>query len=50
VAAAALRHLLADPVLPTGLLPPDWPGADLRSRYEAFEREFRALLPQYAGD
>lgn len=50
VAAAALRHLLADPVLPAPLLPPDWPGAELRRRYDAFEREFRALLPRYAGD
>ncbi|GAA3141306.1 hypothetical protein GCM10017687_67480 [Streptomyces echinatus] len=26
VYAAAVRHLLADPVLPAPLLPPDWPG------------------------
>ncbi|MEU1663696.1 PaaX family transcriptional regulator C-terminal domain-containing protein [Streptomyces sparsogenes] len=50
VAAAVLRHLLADPVLPDRLLPPDWPGADLRRRYDAFEREFRALLPRYAAE
>ncbi|MET7935467.1 PaaX family transcriptional regulator C-terminal domain-containing protein [Streptomyces sp. NPDC005322] len=49
VAAAALRHLLADPVLPARLLPEDWPGAELRRRYDAFERDFRALLPRLAG-
>lgn len=50
VAAASLRHLLTDPVLPARLLPPDWPGAGLRHRYDAFERDFQALLPRYAGD
>ncbi|MEU2211963.1 PaaX family transcriptional regulator C-terminal domain-containing protein [Streptomyces hygroscopicus] len=49
VAAAVLRHLLTDPVLPARLLPKDWPGAELRRRYDAFERDFRALLPRYAG-
>lgn len=33
--AAVVRHLLTDPVLPPGLLPPDWPGAALRSAYAA---------------
>ncbi|MCP9210754.1 PaaX family transcriptional regulator C-terminal domain-containing protein [Streptomyces sp. NEAU-Y11] len=49
VGAAVLRHLLADPVLPARLLPEDWPGAGLRRRYDAFEREFRALLTQHIG-
>ncbi|MBL1098692.1 PaaX family transcriptional regulator C-terminal domain-containing protein [Streptomyces coffeae] len=49
VAAAALRHLLADPVLPARLLPEDWPGTGLRRRYDAFEREFRTLLSQHTG-
>lgn len=31
VAAAALRHLLSDPLLPAELLPGDWPGAQLRT-------------------
>lgn len=48
VAAAVLRHLLADPVLPARLLPGDWPGSALRRRYDAFERDFRALLLRYA--
>ncbi|CAM5337770.1 PaaX family transcriptional regulator C-terminal domain-containing protein [Streptomyces abikoensis] len=49
VSAAVLRHLLADPVLPEALLPADWPGEELRRRYEAFDRDFRALLRQHIG-
>ncbi|MET9138472.1 PaaX family transcriptional regulator C-terminal domain-containing protein [Streptomyces parvulus] len=37
--AAVVRHLLADPVLPAELLPPDWPGADLREAYTEYQRE-----------
>ncbi|MEV0239707.1 PaaX family transcriptional regulator C-terminal domain-containing protein [Streptomyces sp. NPDC050674] len=37
--AAVVRHLLADPVLPPGLLPADWPGADLRAAYADYRRE-----------
>ncbi|GII04439.1 PaaX domain-containing protein, C- domain protein [Planobispora takensis] len=44
LAAAILRHLLTDPLLPPGLLPGDWPGAGLRHRYDLFEAEFGALL------
>lgn len=36
IAAAMVRHLLADPVLPTELLPGDWPGELLRSSYADF--------------
>jgi phenylacetic acid degradation operon negative regulatory protein len=39
VAAAIVRHLLIDPVLPTELLPRDWPGARLRSAYNDFAAE-----------
>ncbi|MFE6690606.1 PaaX family transcriptional regulator C-terminal domain-containing protein [Streptomyces sp. NPDC057743] len=45
-AAAVLRHLLTDPLLPAPLLPDTWPGAALRARYDAFEAEFRDLLQQ----
>ncbi|WP_431046599.1 PaaX family transcriptional regulator C-terminal domain-containing protein [Streptomyces sp. P1-3] len=48
-AAAILRHLLTDPVLPARLLPADWPGARLRARYDDFERELRGLLPRHTG-
>ncbi|MFB9717461.1 PaaX domain-containing protein, C- domain protein [Planobispora longispora] len=44
LAAAILRHLLTDPLLPPGLLPGDWPGTGLRHRYDLFEAEFGALL------
>ncbi|CAM5659398.1 hypothetical protein SAFG77S_04400 [Streptomyces afghaniensis] len=37
--AAVVRHLLADPVLPPGLLPADWPGAGLRAAYTDYQRE-----------
>ncbi|GAA2302475.1 PaaX family transcriptional regulator C-terminal domain-containing protein [Actinomadura luteofluorescens] len=43
-AAAVLRHLLNDPLLPPSLLPAGWPGPDLRARYEAFEADFEQLL------
>jgi phenylacetic acid degradation operon negative regulatory protein len=36
VAAAIVRHLLTDPMLPAELLPDDWPGALLRSVYHDF--------------
>ncbi|MFI1970935.1 PaaX domain-containing protein, C- domain protein [Streptomyces cinnamoneus] len=49
VSAAVLRHLLADPVLPVELTPEGWPGEGLRSRYDAFDREFRALLLRHIG-
>lgn len=42
--AAAVRHLLADPVLPRELLPDDWPGAELREVYAAYRAELSALI------
>jgi phenylacetic acid degradation operon negative regulatory protein len=39
VAAAIVRHLLTDPVLPDELLPGDWPGAGLRAAYRDFAAE-----------
>ncbi|AEV71373.1 phenylacetic acid-responsive transcriptional repressor [Mycolicibacterium rhodesiae NBB3] len=39
VAAAMVRHLLTDPVLPDELLPGDWPGAALRDAYNTFAAE-----------
>ncbi|HTX93368.1 MAG TPA: PaaX family transcriptional regulator C-terminal domain-containing protein [Mycobacterium sp.] len=39
VAAAIVRHLLTDPVLPAELLPADWPGARLRAAYHDFATE-----------
>ncbi|WP_406817078.1 PaaX family transcriptional regulator C-terminal domain-containing protein [Mycobacterium sp. M23085] len=42
VAAATVRHLLTDPVLPDELLPDDWPGARLRAAYHDFAAELLA--------
>ena len=36
VAAAIVRHLLTDPVLPAELLPADWPAESLRAAYYEF--------------
>lgn len=44
LAAAVLRHFLADPLLPDELLPPDWPGPRLRTRYEEFDTGFQKVL------
>lgn len=42
VAAAIVRHLLTDPVLPAELLPADWPGDDLRAAYTDFAAQLVA--------
>ncbi len=39
VAAAMVRHLLTDPMLPAELLPADWPGSRLRDAYHDFATE-----------
>lgn len=44
VAAAVVRHLQADPLLPAVLLPTGWPGDDLRHHQARFDRSFRAVL------
>lgn len=46
--AAVVRHLLADPVLPPGLLPDDWPGTDLRTAYTHYREELAETVPQQA--
>jgi phenylacetic acid degradation operon negative regulatory protein len=47
--AEALRHLQTDPCLPSGLLPADWPGDDLREHYTAFRTAYAARLREYGG-
>jgi phenylacetic acid degradation operon negative regulatory protein len=42
--AAAVRHLLTDPVLPPGLLPAGWPGEALRTAYAGYQRELAASV------
>lgn len=44
LAAAVLRHLQADPLLPAALLPDTWPGPALRSAQARFDGTFRAEL------
>lgn len=44
IAAACLRHLQRDPLLPAELLPRSWPGADLRARQQRFDASFRTVL------
>ncbi len=46
IAAAMVRHLLTDPVLPEELLPGDWPGERLRAQYTAFADELAARRNQ----
>ena len=42
-AAAVVRFLRTDPVLPAALLPPAWPGAALHAAYAAYRSELAAL-------
>jgi phenylacetic acid degradation operon negative regulatory protein len=50
VAAAVVRHLRDDPLLPSALLPDRWPGARLRVAYDAYEAAFQtALRPVLLG-
>lgn len=44
LSAAVLRHLAADPLLPTALLPAGWPGEELRTTYDAWDRAYRDVL------
>lgn len=48
LSAAVLRHLLADPLLPEGLVPADWPGSELRRDYDRFDARYRAVLADWA--
>lgn len=47
LAAAVLRHLLADPRLPAELLPTGWPGPALRQEYDRYDVAFRAVLSSW---
>jgi phenylacetic acid degradation operon negative regulatory protein len=46
--AQVVRHLRLDPYLPPDLLPPDWPGELLRSRFTAFRDQFAQRLRDYS--
>lgn len=43
VAADLVRHLLDDPLLPSELLPTDWPGHRLRSAYADYQDELATI-------
>lgn len=43
-AAATLRHLRTDPLLPAGLLAPDWPADRLRARYARYLTAIQRLV------
>jgi phenylacetic acid degradation operon negative regulatory protein len=44
IAAAMVRHLRSDPILPTQLQPEDWAGGRLRAAYDRYRRELGRLL------
>jgi phenylacetic acid degradation operon negative regulatory protein len=46
-AAAMVRHLLTDPVLPDELLPDGWPGPVLRQSYAQFAAELVARRNEF---
>jgi phenylacetic acid degradation operon negative regulatory protein len=47
LSAAVLRHLRADPLLPPELVPPAWPGDDLRTEYDDWDGTYRKVLARY---
>lgn len=47
LSAAVLRHLSSDPLLPAPLLPPGWPGPELRTVYDGWDTAFRRLLAEW---
>jgi phenylacetic acid degradation operon negative regulatory protein len=42
------RHLRIDPYLPPELLPPNWPGQELRERYIRVRDDFAQRLRDYS--
>jgi phenylacetic acid degradation operon negative regulatory protein len=44
LSVTVVRHLQLDPLLPAELIPPDWPGQDLRSAYRRFDEVFKQRL------
>jgi phenylacetic acid degradation operon negative regulatory protein len=47
LAAVVVRHLDADPLLPSPLLPVEWPGSSLRADYDRYEGALQALLREW---
>ncbi|HEV7886536.1 MAG TPA: PaaX family transcriptional regulator C-terminal domain-containing protein, partial [Acidimicrobiales bacterium] len=44
LSADVLRHFQADPLLPSSLLPEEWPGPALRAEYAEWDAAYRSLL------
>lgn len=47
LAAAVVRHLAADPLLPAELLPRRWPGDDLRATYDTWIADYQRVLADW---
>jgi phenylacetic acid degradation operon negative regulatory protein len=50
VAAAMVRHIRSDPVLPARLLPPRWPGPRLRRAYDGYRAELGRVIAALRDD
>ena len=48
LSASVLRHLQADPLLPVELLATDWPGSELRRRYDEWDQRYRRVLRSWS--
>ena len=48
LSAAVLRHFQADPLLPSELLPADWPGDELRRVYDEWDARYREVLAAWS--
>jgi phenylacetic acid degradation operon negative regulatory protein len=49
VAAAIVRFLRSEPLLPAQLTPPDWPVDEVRRSYDDLERDLQATLRSFLG-
>jgi phenylacetic acid degradation operon negative regulatory protein len=50
LSADVLRHLQADPLLPSELLPANWPGDHLRGEYDRYDATYRAMLRDWFAE
>jgi phenylacetic acid degradation operon negative regulatory protein len=48
LSAAVLRHLQADPLLPSQLQPAAWPGSTLRETYDDWDTRYRSTLRSWS--
>jgi phenylacetic acid degradation operon negative regulatory protein len=50
LAAAVLRHFVADPLLPDAVLPDDWPATELRATHARYDVAYRHVLKNFFRD